>query len=497
MTDTESKRRWLLFGLSCVFVAAPYLVVTYPPSTDLAQHVAQVRLFFEHWENPQDGYRVQWTTPYNLGYILIAVFYKLFGPLAAGRAALLTVALAWTAAIHYLAARRRLPVAAAVFATIFVFNFTFYWGFYTFVFGWPFFVVWLILTTEPDTGRFELEDGLKLLATALALYFSHALWFAAAVGWLAISLVVQRPSRRTAVLRVASAAPAVLLAAVWYVRFASTWYASNEGTFDRGGWRTKVNWAWWVDTALGGISSDAEIVIVVVAILWIAAALVRHRRNLREAVNVPLAACALMFAAAALLAPYNYQNTIFFAERWMPFAFILGLLAVPLPLTLPRLATLQAATAAALGAFCLSTALLWTRYEAIETTGLSTAVEALPPGARVLGLDYIKLSTCIKSYAFMHLPVYGQVMKGATPNFSFAEFPHSLVVYDTPGRFEPPWTRKLDWFADHAVPADFGYFDYAIINADDESHRHIPERFPVVPVTTAGRWRLYKTISSS
>ena len=66
----------LLFVLSCIFVSIPYLVVTIVPSTDLAQHVAQIRLFVDHWHHPDDGYRIQLNSPYSLGYLVVGLWYS-------------------------------------------------------------------------------------------------------------------------------------------------------------------------------------------------------------------------------------------------------------------------------------------------------------------------------------------------------------------------------------------------------------------------------------
>jgi hypothetical protein len=490
--ENDAKRRWLLFVVSAALVSLPYLVVTFPPATDLPQHVAQVRLFLDQWQSPDPGYRIQLLTPYNLGYALMGVLYYLVGPIATGRAALLVVALMWTGAIHCLAARRRLSAAGAVLATTFVFNFTFYWGLYNFVFGFPFFVVWLLLTIDSDRDEFTAKDGLMLFLTALALYFSHAFWFAAAVGWLALATEMRLASRRVAMLRIASVAPVAILAVVWYVGFSRTWYATPGATIEKGSLDTKLNWNWWVETALGGVSSDAEIVVVLLAVAWVAGAMWRYRKNLAEAIDVPVAMCAAMFAAVTIVAPYNFQNTIFFGERWLPIAFILAILAVPVPVTLSRPGTLQAAALGVLLTFSLSTSLLWTRFESIENTGLTTALEALPPKKRVLGLDYIKLSTCVRNYPFMQMPAYAQAVKGAELSSSFAALPHSLVTYDTRVRPQPEWTPQLEWFADNIKTSDFKYFDYALVYADEGTHRVITERYPIASVTSDGRWRLYE-----
>ncbi len=77
-----------------VLAAVPILLVPIPPSTDLPQHLAQVRLFKEALAQPGGPYVIQWLAPNNLIYFLLA------RPLAAppvglmARAALILVVIA-------------------------------------------------------------------------------------------------------------------------------------------------------------------------------------------------------------------------------------------------------------------------------------------------------------------------------------------------------------------------------------------------------------------
>lgn len=488
----QPRQRWVVGTVCCVLVALPYLFVTFPPATDLPQHVAQIRLLVDNWYHPQSMYRIQWAAPNTLCYALMGLFYWLAGPLAAGRLALMTVAVTWVASIHMLAARRNLPLAAATMVSIFVANVSFVWGFFNFVFGWPLFVVWLLLTTQTDKKPFGLADGVKLLATALLLFLAHVFWFAAAMVWLGLSFAVQRPGWRTTILRTASALPAMALAGAWYIAFSRTWYVKAVVVPDD--YSEKINYRWWVGNALNGINEPTRFVVAAVLVGWFVVALLAHIRTLKSSVSLPLATAALMFAAFAVAFPYNYQHTIYFAERWLPFPFILGLLAAP-PLPRPKLAlTLALACVAVLS---LSTVHLWMGFEQVENSGLRAAIDAVPENAQVVGLDCIGLSGYIPGRPFMHMPVYAQAVKGAIPSFSFTEFPHSLVTVNQTSRVHPPWTPQIEWDANLAKESDFTYFDYAIINADDTTHRYLSEKFHLAPVTTTGRWRLYKTEKSS
>src|SRR5439155_2155725 len=118
------------------------LVVRFPPITDLPQHSAQIRLLLEALRDPASPYSVQWLTPYGLSYVVMGATWALGGAAHAGRLAFLVAALLFVIAVHSLAAAERRPASHGVFASILVFNHTLYWGFFSFLLGWPLFVLW-------------------------------------------------------------------------------------------------------------------------------------------------------------------------------------------------------------------------------------------------------------------------------------------------------------------------------------------------------------------
>jgi len=44
--------------------------------------------------------------------------------------------------------------------------------------------------------------------------------------------------------------------------------------------------------------------------------------------------------------------------------------------------------------------------------------------------------------------------------------------------------------------SDLGYFDYALVNGGADIHAQA-QRCPLVPVTSDGRWRLYKVTEAA
>jgi len=190
----------------------------------------------------------------------------------------------------------------------------------------------------------------------------------------------------------------------------------------------------------------------------------------------------------ALLLPDLHMNTIQFAQRWVPGAGVLLVLAAPMAQLEPRL---RRGVALGLAAFLsLSTTLAWRRFEHTEMTGFATALAALPRAPRVIGLDYVQESRFVQGRPFMQDFAYAQVLKGGRLNMSFAGFAPSLVVFKE-GK-PMPWTPSLEWAPERLRPADFQYFDFALINGDEATHAHFATLSEIEPVTHDGRWRLYR-----
>lgn len=468
--------------LCCSLVALPFLVVTYPPITDLPQHVAQVRLFGETFGQAEAPYRIQWLTPYSLVYLLVGAAWTVFPAADAGRIAVLLLTIVSTLAVHALAARRGRSAVAAILASALFFNHAVYWGFLSFVMGWVAFTVWFLITTSRKES-FASRDAAAFLGAAAFLYLSHVLWFVLGVVWLAVHGLLSRQSPRDLLLRFASILPVGVMAALWYPHLESAGFVSPTL------WDVhplqRLSPTWLIDSTLGGLHGVIEPILFVALIGWAVLALVYRERS---AVDREMLVAGALMACMALLLPDMYMNTIRFAARWLPPAAILLVLALPSPSLQPRV--LRSIAVGLLAVFCATTAAAWRTFERDEMTGLSEAVAELPVGQRVLGLDYVKESGIVKGRPFLQDFAYAQVMRGASLNFSFAGFAPSLVVYRE--RFRKPWTVSLEWFAERLKRTDLQYFDYAILNGSERVHQAFASQPELQPETHTGRWRLYR-----
>lgn len=474
---------WLVCSL---LVALPFLLVRFPPITDLPQHVAQVRLFQEAWQDPSGPYRIQWLTPYSLQYLVLAGAWAMAGPAAAGRVGMLMVGLLWVATFHLIAYARRRPPAGAALASTMFFTKTTYWGFYGFAIGWPVFALWLLLTTGRRRNDVRWLDALLAFGLGVLLYVGHVLWLVAAVLWLAVSTVALRVPIRAALVRALGLAPVLIVTAIWYPRLSAggftsqtVWIVSPTG---------RLSFTWLVNGFLGGLQGPIEFGIVAVLALWVLLVCVQHRGSLRVVLNLGLLTAAAMFFALAFILPDQHSNTILFCLRWLPIAGALALLACP-PVRAGAITT-RLVPLAVLALLSFTTVSTWREFESEEMSGLAESLAALPEQPRVIGLDFVKHSEFVMDRPFLQTFAYAQVLHGGQLDFSFADFVPSLVVFRDLGHRR--WTIGLEWFAERVLTSDLAFFDYALVNGNEAVHERFSRLFGVPPVTSQGRWRLYR-----
>jgi hypothetical protein len=493
------RERGALFIASALLALMPFFIVTFPPITDLPQHMAQIRLLGEALADPNGPYRIQWWTPYSLSYALLAMCRAIAPPLLAGRLAFAVIALLWVATAHTLALSRGRSPLAAVLASLFVFSNVVYWGFLSFAIGWPVFAAWM-LATDREIRR--PRQVLLLAAMGLVLYACHALWLLAGIAWMGVVTLADaaRVWRRRGALqqfyrpliwRACALAPAATALALWTPGFQAS--DGRAPAFWTTGPLTRLSPQWLVDSVLGGLRGPLEWLLMSLLFAWVVLGVAQHRGRLREAVDARLLLGGALLALFALVLPDRYMHTIHLTQRWMPFAAALLLLAVPAPQLRPA-ALLRIVVLGVAGTYLAATALTWVAFERRELTGLVAALERLPPEPRVLGLDYKQRSTLVRGRPFMQTYAWAQVLRGGTLNFSFASYPTSLVVFRSSQ--SPRWTPKLYWFPHHLRSTDLDHFDYVIVNGSPREHE-LFARWRVTPVTTTGRWRLYRVNRST
>ncbi|MCJ7645211.1 MAG: hypothetical protein MUP28_12155 [Candidatus Aminicenantes bacterium] len=480
------KTRIIVAAGLFVLAILPIVLSEFPPSTDLPQHIAQVRLFLDTLKSPGGPYVIQGLAPNNLVYSLILILWSVLPVAYVGPAVLVLIVFLWIAAIFLLAAGKGRSTEAAILASLLVFNQSFYWGFLNFMTGFPVFILWFALTTKaPGHRSWKLYAG--LVGTSFLLYGSHALWLAAGGAWLVLIGLLKRIKVKEFLLRLATLIPCGLVALLWYPRLSLARAASGfdvaphwSPLFDR--------LSSFVDAAFGGIRGPVEIIVFVFLYGWCGLSVWQNRRRLGGLIDRDMLAVGGFFLSIVIIAPDKFMNTIFFGSRWFPIALIFLLLSLPVPSVRRLSAKAVALTIAA--AFFLITAIAWHRYANEDLSGFRESLEHIPPSSRVLGLDLVKSSEIIKGRPFLQLFAYAQVFKGCELNFSFAEHYSGLVAYKTKRQIS--WTPGLEWFAAKVKKSDFAFFDYVLVNGPEADHKTLSSFRELSPMTLSGRWRLYK-----
>jgi len=470
-----------------LLLLVPLLTTAFPPATDLPQHLAQIHLLREATKSDPNPYRVNWLAPNNLVYYLLYGIELFLPPLPAGRFLLIIIVSFWVLTICRLSDRIHSSLLPAMLACLLVFNLSFYWGFLNFLMGFPFFLI-LISQVTPVWNR---RRWALMAILFIGLYTGHVLWFLlGAAFWSGYSLL-RSAGLRSFLYRVSAFFPALVVAAAWYPSLLD---ARRSAGFDLAArWFTPplqrlLKPGYLVDSGLGGVRGGLEPAVMAGVGLWIMLALLTRRRGEWHHLHWPLFAGFAICFLLTLLGPEKYLNTIYFAQRWFPGGLVMLLLFLPLPRIPPRLLTVGAGAVVIL--FVGITTLNWVAFNQQELTGLERALAKMPPGQRVMGLDFIKESRFIKGRPFLQIPAYAQVLKGADINFSFAEHGSGLVRYRVPRMVW--WTPGLEWFAERVKPADFGHFDWILINHTEKGHRRFGGIRRLAPVTATVPWRLYR-----
>ncbi|MGB9616982.1 MAG: hypothetical protein ACPL7J_06625 [Desulfomonilaceae bacterium] len=473
-----------------ILVSLPFLVVHFAPITDLPQQTSQIRLLVDAIADQGASiYRVQWLKPGNLSYLILGLCWLWFDPATAGRTAMMIISIFWAVSIHFLAWRRSRPPETAMLATLFVFNESLYWGFYSFMIGAPAFLLWFQETTRPHGQASTTRDALTTFFYGVLLYSCHILWLLCGLVWLTFHSLLFRRSVRSLLSKIIYLSPVVLLAGYWYLDFSGSRMAEQSALWVEPPKQT-LFLVWLVESAFGGLKGPIEYCLFLSVFIWAVAAVATNRRGLRAGIDWELFGAGALFVVAAFLLPDIFMTTVLFNARWVPIGLLLLVLSLPaIPV---RLRLRQTAAVALLAGLSAVTTLSWMDFEKRETSGLIEALAALPKSTRVVGLDIIQSSQMIKGQPCLHMYAYAQALKDCSLNFSFADFSSSLVTFKDKGK--KPWTEHIEWYPERLTLGDLQYFDYVIVNGFEDSHEKIGSKPYFKPVTTEGRWRLYKIL---
>jgi hypothetical protein len=245
------------------------------------------------------------------------------------------------------------------------------------------------------------------------------------------------------------------------------------------------SWGGWLfDSAQG----PGEAVLVVIVAAYATLAIFTNRGRLRQGFDRSLGMVAGLLVLVALLAPDQWIDTVFFAQRFAAPALAVLLLALPAPRIAPRV-LLPIAGVVTL-ASALHTASAWRRFEASELTGLSESIRADPAPRRVLGLDFDRTSAVVEGQPFMQSFAWLIAVNGGEAGFSFAENASGIVAYRRPRRIT--WQPRLEEDPDRVSGSDLEQFDVVLLTASPGRHRRFDAETGAVDLMGEGHVRLHR-----
>lgn len=430
----RTKRHSWLFALACVLCTLPLWVGHYPPMVDIPQHAAQIAalkgMLQGGWPYA-DLFRIQYFTPYWLGYGLVLALSFLVSTLTALKL-VLTVSMA---ALPWSAARFCRKVGVSETWTwlllLMPFGFAFHWGFLSFIVAMP--LAFLFLSSALDLR--EKQDGrtwLKMVLWVHALFFAHIL--IAAFSCVVAALMLVSPWRGFVVWvrRMAPMLTVLPVAMIWLALTLSDSTQANEPV--EWGLRLSMRLQYFLPRMIGApdVLSVNLIGALVLALPFLAGARISNDPGRW----LPFA----FYILFVLLFPVNAMGNAFTASRFGVFGMPLYLLCFT-PTRIPAVdGAAQRRAAFPVGPLAAGIAILLLGWHALRAStidlqakGYSEVVAHAVPGKRMLSMMFDPWTPASSAPNFMHFPGWYQAEKNGLTEFSFGYFYAIPLQYRDPG----------------------------------------------------------------
>lgn len=479
----------LLVTMILLLAMAPVFITEFSPITDLPQILTQVQQYnkLQITINPELTI-APWYYPNNLIYHPMIVLSKFFNPMLTGKITIALILVISIISSYALTKIYNLSVASWILSNSLLFNISFYWGFISFLIGWPFFCL-LLMTT-----KLKAHTGKTLITAAVLvlLYLSHSLWLLMGTTWLLISCINEGFHRLPR--KMLELSPAWLLAQSWYPKMIANRSSSPIDLSAR--WQTNVTERLYLenltDAALGGIPGSIEPIIIIIVVIWIATSAIQSRIIKTLTVSKPLYIAALVVLSAYIAFPDIYVNTIKFNKRWLAFGLILLLIALPQP----KIKYVSNTILGAIGLICFISLLAatiksWIDFNYEDADGFSESLQHIDESHRVLGLDYYRGSLNVKGQPTLQFFSYASAIKGAHPSFSFAEHYSGIVQANLHGKIN----KHRSYVAEPGLATEESVkeFDRIIMSGNDTQHSFWAKQLNLVQINKSETiWRTYQ-----
>lgn len=480
-----------MFGVAVVLSLTPVWVGSYLPLVDLPQHAAQISALRSIWSGDETMnalFRVNWFTPYLLGYLLLYTL-ALVMPITLATQCLVSLAVA---SIPLLTGRLLRAAGADErwkwLAIPCSFGFAFHWGFLSFIVAAPLGLLFLVRTIgfvrEPT-----LRNGLGIALFAIILFFCHVivLGIASLVSLGYVLGIHYRDLKALLVRALPYTAPLPLIGVWMAVTYESEARVQNEPVVF-GSFSYRLLQLLAQPAGREDFQSSPAIVLVVTATVLLLPWLSGARFSPRPERWLPGTLALLAF----LIAPHYIFSTAYFFQR-------LGLFLVPLWL----MAWDSPKQQGLIDRIAIPVVLLWVvvstaRFAAFarETETFDTLMTRIEPGRSVAAMPYDYQSPLFGMPVYLHFPAWYQAKHGGVVDFSFADFYSSMARYRE--NVGPRLVEDVGWF-----PNTFDWdkhggsrYDYFVVKSNiDVSSSIFKDALPrVEPVARSGWWWLYRNV---
>jgi hypothetical protein len=502
------RLRQVLLVVTTLLGGVLFWIAPRPPLGDLPQHAAQVALLHDlvvgtsPWS---DIVRINWITPYLLGYGLAFAFSFVMPVLAALKFFMM---LAYFGSVAAGVALRKTFGADERLDWLMVpgfFGFAWQYGFYTFLVAAPLAMLFLILARRyaaaPTAG-----GALGVFIAGVALFFSHGLMFVFACG-VGVAFIPCFTRRIGAIAK--TALPYVLLglltiAYLWFVKRSALVIPNDPGAAQAAvswDWSGSYGWHRVYNFVLYTLATEMKDwyfmlgAIFLFAAPWLMGA--KLNRHDPSAWLPMLAMLAVWFIAPAygLGIDLLYQR---FAILLLP-AYALLFRAdeaiEPRVAASPRFGLVEVLVVLFCWGYFSTLAVREHRF-AVENEPFETLLDAAEPGQRALALIYSPESNIIHNLWTYHgYALWYQAEKQGFVDFNFAFFLPEVVRFK-PDHIPPlrpgPLTLDVNAFDWHKVNGSVYRYFFVRHTAELPAHLFDNDQCDVVLVKSVPGWSLFE-----
>jgi len=469
-----------LFEMCSVLAATAALAVIwlpeYPAGIDLPGHATQIHLWMNLDQAFADAYRVNWFTPYLLGYTIARGFAEFVGVVAALKLVLSFGLVGQYAAVRYLLRVVGAERWLALFAFPFFFVTGYYWGLLNFMTAVPFGLVYVALcfrfAEEPSVRR-----GLVIVLGGPVLFFAHGIVYGVCTAAGGLVVLPNRLDWKQLVVRTS---PVVLGAPL-----AFAWLLLGRGS---GGSRFAWGLSWrrvleipaeWVSFHLDIEAAGLAMALLIFVILGS-----ELRPNRRPGAARPFVAAVAFFMLlpkVLLSASITYPRVGIFASC---FALMLGV--APAAPGRRRWLRLRIALAVAV----LLGIHLWRSHGfAGEVRGFNEVVAEIPADSRVCMSFWHRGSNFYSGLTFSHFDSWVPLQKPVTTDFSWPSYYVALV------QFKPEREVKFAFHECEYILARSEAGSFEEFNAKRLAAVEARAQGPMGVVTQSHSWYLLRPLS--